>query len=486
MCASTRAEASSTGTVSKNVRSGRRPPVTRRFQSSTGLLAEPARESLVGNRGVEVAVADDVASGLERRTDLLGDELGACRGKERDLGPGDDLPAAEHELPDPFPELRAARLAEDAHGSPLSLEELREPSDLGRFPRSVDPFEADEERLPHPVKRMRVPGRRLGGSLSFRLVQTAVTGGAGFIGSTLVDALVGRGDEVVVIDDLSFGKPEQVNPAARLLERDIRDGLELDGIDLVFHLAAKTDVTSSLARPAEDASVNVLGTVRVLEAALAAGVQVVFTSTGGAIYGECERPADEDSPRRPLSPYGIAKLCAEEYLGGWNRIHGSRHAVVRLANVYGPRQASSLEGGVVSIFFDRFVRGEETVIFGDGGQTRDFVYVGDVVAALLAAAGHDGGVFNVGSGEETTVLELHGACAELAGAPNDPELRARPPGRRAPLGARRLPRGADRARLVGADVARRRSRGHLELDERSLSEGFGRGPANTGAPWTRR
>jgi UDP-glucose 4-epimerase len=253
-------------------------------------------------------------------------------------------------------------------------------------------------------------------------MRAAVTGGAGFIGSTLVDALVGRGDEVVVIDDLSFGKPEQVNPAARLLERDIRDGLELDGIDLVFHLAAKTDVTSSLVRPVEDASVNVLGTVRVLEAALAADVQVVFTSTGGAIYGECDEPALEDSPRKPLSPYGIAKLCAEEYLGGWNRIHGSRHAVVRLANVYGPRQNSSLEGGVVAIFLDRLARSDETTIFGDGLQSRDFVYVGDVVEALLAAAGHDGGVFNVGSGEETTVLALHTLCAGAAGSSAEPNF----------------------------------------------------------------
>jgi UDP-glucose 4-epimerase len=160
----------------------------------------------------------------------------------------------------------------------------------------------------------------------------------------------------------------------------------------------------------------VIGTVNVLEAARRAGVQIVFTSTGGALYGECDGPAGEDAPRAPLSPYGIAKLCAEEYLAGWNRIHGTRHTVVRLANVYGPRQDSSLEGGVVAVFLGRLARGEPTTIFGDGLQTRDFVHVSDVVQALLTAAGRDGGVFNIGTGEETTVVELHRLCADLAGS----------------------------------------------------------------------
>jgi UDP-glucose 4-epimerase len=154
----------------------------------------------------------------------------------------------------------------------------------------------------------------------------------------------------------------------------------------------------------------------VAEAARRAGAQVIFSSTGGAIYGECEGPAREDSELRPMSPYGIAKLCAEQYLRGWNRIHGTRNVVLRFANVYGPRQSSSLEGGVVSIFLERLARGEETTVFGDGLQTRDFVYVGDVVGACLAAAGHDDGVFNVGTGRETTVLDLHRACAEVAGS----------------------------------------------------------------------
>ncbi len=253
-------------------------------------------------------------------------------------------------------------------------------------------------------------------------MRTIVTGGAGFIGSNLVDALVQRGDEVVVVDDLSSGKREYVNAAASFVERDIREGLDATGADVVYHLAAQADVQTSMRRPDYDAAVNVLGTVRVLEAARVAGAQVVFSSTGGAIYGECDGPAPEDSPLRPLSPYGIAKLCAEEYLRGWNRIHGGGHVVLRFANVYGPRQDSSLEGGVVAIFLERMADGEQTLIFGDGMQTRDFVYVGDVVGALLAAAGRDGGTFNVGTGQETTVLELHRLCADVAGSKAEPRF----------------------------------------------------------------
>ncbi|HUK44061.1 MAG TPA: NAD-dependent epimerase/dehydratase family protein [Gaiellaceae bacterium] len=248
----------------------------------------------------------------------------------------------------------------------------------------------------------------------------AVTGGAGFIGSNLVDALVSRGDEVIVIDDLSFGHREYVNPAATFIERDVRDGIDLDGVEAVFHLAAQTDVQTSVREPAHDAAVNVVGTVQVADAALRAGARVVFTSTGGAIYGECPEPAVESRPLAPLSPYGIAKLCGEEYVRGFNRIHGTTNVVARLGNVYGPRQAASLEGGVVSIFLERLARGQKTVIFGDGLQVRDFVFVGDVVAALLAAAAHEGGVFNVGTGVEMTVLELHRACAETAGVTAEP------------------------------------------------------------------
>jgi UDP-glucose 4-epimerase len=250
-------------------------------------------------------------------------------------------------------------------------------------------------------------------------VRVLVTGGAGFIGSNLVDALLARGDEVVVLDDLNSGRRENVPAAARFVEGSILDRAlgeafrEADP-EVCFHLAAQADVPTSVARPDFDAEVNVVGTVRVLEMA-GEGTAVVFTSTGGAIYGECERPAREDDPRRPLSPYGVAKLAGEEYLAGWNRLHGTRHAALRLANVYGPRQAAGLEGGVVAIFLDAMAAGEETTIFGDGRQTRDFVHVDDVARALLLAPGTDG-VFNVGSGVETSVLELHERCRSVTGA----------------------------------------------------------------------
>jgi UDP-glucose 4-epimerase len=252
-------------------------------------------------------------------------------------------------------------------------------------------------------------------------MRAVVTGGAGFIGSNLVDALLARGDDVAVVDNLASGKRENLNRGADFREQDIRDdALELD-CDVVFHLAAQADVNTSVQRPVYDASVNVLGTANVLEAARRSGARVVFSSTGGAIYGEVTgAPASEQTPRLPVSPYGIAKLAAEEYLQGWNRIHGTSHVVLRFANVFGPRQDSGLEGGVVSIFLERMADGRETLIFGDGGQTRDFVYVGDVVAALLAAAGRDGGVFNVGTGEETSVSRLHELCRAVSGVDEPP------------------------------------------------------------------
>jgi UDP-glucose 4-epimerase len=246
-----------------------------------------------------------------------------------------------------------------------------------------------------------------------------VTGGAGFIGSHVVDALLARGDDVVVVDDMSTGRREHVDGAARLLQHDIREPFEAD-TDVVFHLAAQADVGTSMERPAFDAQANVVGTVHALEAAREAGAHLVFASTGGAIYGDVERPAREDDERRPVSPYGIAKLAAEAYVTGWNRIHGSGHIVLRFANVYGPRQSPTLEGGVIAIFLERLGNGEETQIFGDGRQTRDFVHVADVVEAILAAGERRTGIFNVGTGIETTVTELHALCAEAAGSEQEP------------------------------------------------------------------
>jgi len=251
-------------------------------------------------------------------------------------------------------------------------------------------------------------------------VRAIVTGGAGFIGSHVVDALVAQGAEVAVVDSLVHGAKENVATGAELHVRDIREPLDdlFDAVrpEAVLHLAAQADVRVSVARPVEDAEVNVLGTVRILEGARKHGAQVVFSSTGGAIYGDCTKSAPEDSPCEPLSPYGTAKLAAEEYLRAYNRLHGTRHIALRYGNVYGPRQDPHGEAGVVAIFLGALARGEQARIFGDGSQTRDYVYVGDVARATVAALGHEGGVFNVGTGRETSVAELYELCARVAGS----------------------------------------------------------------------
>jgi UDP-glucose 4-epimerase len=252
-------------------------------------------------------------------------------------------------------------------------------------------------------------------------MRVVVTGGAGFIGSTLVDVLVDRGDEVVAVDNFATGRREFVNERATLLEHDIREPYETEA-DVVFHLAAQADVQTSMQRPGYDADVNVVGTVNVLEAS--PGAQVIFASSGGAGYGECPVPAGEDVPFLPMSPYGIAKKCGEEYLLGWNRIHGAQHVALRLANVYGPRQDAGLEGGVVAIFLERMARGDETTIYGDGGQSRDFVYVDDVIAAMLATVGRAGGPFNVGTGKDTSIARLHEEAARVAGVEATPRFEA--------------------------------------------------------------
>jgi len=265
-------------------------------------------------------------------------------------------------------------------------------------------------------------------------MRTLVTGGAGFIGSHLVDALLARGDEVHVVDNLSTGSRENLAASAELHEIDIRDAALEELVarlrpEVVFHLAAQADVGTSVERPAFDADVNVVGTVHVLEGARAAGARVVFASSGGAIYGECERPAREDDEPQPLSPYAASKLAGEVYLATWNRLYGAAHVTCRFANVYGHRQLPTLEGGVIAIFLDRLRDGQDTEIFGDGNQTRDFVYVGDVVSAVLAAAASDlGGVYNVGSGIATAIGELHRLCAETAGVERQPRFAAARPG----------------------------------------------------------
>jgi UDP-glucose 4-epimerase len=253
-----------------------------------------------------------------------------------------------------------------------------------------------------------------------------VTGGAGFIGSNLVDALVERGDEVVVLDDLSTGRTENlagaVDRGAVLHEADIRDGERLAALveaaapDVIFHLAAQIDVRRAVADPGFDAQVNVGGTINVLEAARRAGVgRVVNSSTGGAIYGDAGTiPTPEDHAAAPMAPYGQSKLAAEGYLGLYARLYGLSTASLRYANVYGPRQDPHGEGGVVAIFCGKLAEGGTPVAFGDGRQTRDFVYVGDVVSANLAAAESGwAGACNVGTGTETSVLELAAALRAL-------------------------------------------------------------------------
>jgi UDP-glucose 4-epimerase len=262
-------------------------------------------------------------------------------------------------------------------------------------------------------------------------MRSLVTGGAGFIGSNLVDALIARGDEVTIVDDLSTGRRGNLDGAleagARLVELDIRSGDALAELtaeaqpETVFHLAAQIDVRKSVADPAFDASVNVGGTANVLEAAWRAGARrVVFTSTGGAIYGEGEGqalPLSEEAPIAPLAPYGQSKFAAEGYLALYERLHGLSCISLRLGNVYGPRQDPLGEAGVIAIFCGRLRAGEQPTVYGDGRQTRDYIYVGDVVSAALAAAESGAsGAINIGTGRETDVLELVKLLGELGDA----------------------------------------------------------------------
>ena len=255
-------------------------------------------------------------------------------------------------------------------------------------------------------------------------MRAIVTGGAGFIGSHVADALAARGDEVHVLDDLSKGKRENVGAGVELHVADIRDpDAVFDAVrpEAVVHFAAQADVRVSVERPEVDASVNVIGTVRILEAARRHRAKIVFASSGGAGYGECDGPAPETAPMEPLAPYGTSKLAGEEYLSTYNRLYGSGHVTLRLGNVYGPRQEPHGEAGVVAIFMGLLREGGTPRIYGDGRQTRDYVFVGDVVDATLAALGHDGGIFNVATGVETSVLELYAAIRAASGVDREPE-----------------------------------------------------------------
>ncbi len=266
-----------------------------------------------------------------------------------------------------------------------------------------------------------------------------VTGGAGFIGSHVVDSYLQAGHAVVVIDDLSTGSMRNVNPKAQFHRLDIRSE-EVEEIfkrqkfDVVNHHAAQMDVRRSVADPIFDASVNVLGSINIFELARRSGVKkIIFASTGGAIYGEQDFfPADEEHPLRPLSPYGITKLTSEKYLFYYRQVHGLDHVILRYANIYGPRQNPLGEAGVVAIFCNKMLKGGEPVINGDGEQTRDYTYVGDVVKAnLLALECTRSDIFNIGTGIETNVNDvfhtlrryLNPSCPERHGPAKEGEQR---------------------------------------------------------------
>ena len=262
-------------------------------------------------------------------------------------------------------------------------------------------------------------------------MKVLVTGGAGFIGSHLVDRLVMEGHEAVVVDNLATGKRRNINRAARFYKMDIQSW-RLERVfrnerpNVVMHLAAQMDVRKSVDDPMFDAQVNVLGTLNVLQQAVRHGVRkVIFSSSGGAIYGEQEiYPAPEVHVTKPLSPYGLSKLCGEQYLSYYQRVSGLQAVSLRYANVYGPRQDPEGEAGVVAIFIQKMLNNEQAVINGNGRQTRDFVFVDDVVEANLAMMGQETqGTYNVGTGVETSINDLfriliqhtNSTCKEIHG-----------------------------------------------------------------------
>jgi UDP-glucose 4-epimerase len=264
-------------------------------------------------------------------------------------------------------------------------------------------------------------------------MRTLVTGGAGFIGSNLVDALLDEGHQVAILDDFSSGKEANIVGAqergAQVFRADIREPEQVKQVvaevrpEAVFHLAAQIDVRKSVADPAFDARTNVEGTINVLLAAIDAGARVVNVSTGGAIYGEAEIiPTPETVEPLPEAPYGQSKYCAERYIGLFGRLHGLKGATVRLGNVYGPRQDPLGEAGVIAIFCGKLEADEQPTIYGDGKQTRDYVYVGDVVKAILAVLAHDdaSGQYNVGTGKESSVLDIVAGLDQYHDGPFEP------------------------------------------------------------------
>ncbi|MCL2769441.1 MAG: NAD-dependent epimerase/dehydratase family protein [Solirubrobacterales bacterium] len=259
-------------------------------------------------------------------------------------------------------------------------------------------------------------------------MQAVVTGGAGFIGSHLVDALVGDGHRVTVIDDLSSGEGRRIHREAQLCELDIvdrarlEDAIERAAPEAIYHLAAQASVTASVKDPARDCAVNVQGTLNVVDVASRLGVPVVFTSTGGALYGDdAPLPTAEDFIPAPLSPYGASKWAAESYVGTWARASGVPHAICRLGNVYGPRQNPHGEAGVVAILSLHLHAGTTPTLYGHGTPTRDYIHVDDVVRALLVAHGR-AGTFNIATGVESDVSIVWEHLREVADSQIEPQL----------------------------------------------------------------
>lgn len=258
---------------------------------------------------------------------------------------------------------------------------------------------------------------------SHEFMKILVTGGAGFIASQIVDALIIAGHQVAVVDDLSTGLKEYINPAAKFYHLDINDPKLVEVFaeflpEYVFHLAAQIDVRQSVANPDLDVKINVVGGLRVLENCHKTGVRkIIFSSTGGALYGEADIiPTAEDYPTNPLSPYGIDKLTFEKYLYYYYQVFALPYTVLRLANVYGPRQYKGGEAGVIAIFVDQTLAGKPSRLYGDGLQTRDYVYVADVVRAFLAAMETEYvGAINIGTGRESSLLEVIEAIEAASG-----------------------------------------------------------------------
>jgi UDP-glucose 4-epimerase len=250
-----------------------------------------------------------------------------------------------------------------------------------------------------------------------------LTGAAGFIGSWVADAYIKEGHEVLILDNLSSGKKENIPADALFIEGDIRDENIVRSIfadfrpDIVNHHAAQIDVRKSVEDPAYDASVNIIGTLRLLESSVRGGVKrFMFASTGGAIYGEPENiPADEKTPPMPISPYGTSKYAVEKYLEYYRHVYSLEYVALRYANVYGPRQNPHGEAGVVAIFCSRILSGKPCIVFGDGAQTRDYVYVGDVARANLSALTSPSGSYNIGTEVETSVNGLIDELKEASG-----------------------------------------------------------------------